>query len=120
MAGRGAAVVQATNQGATPSKPEARTAPLQPPLARPAAAAPERVTAAGSSIEAIMFGQTEVVEEALITLLSGGHGLLVGVPGLAKTKLVETLGVALGLHMRRVQFTPDLMPADILGSEILE
>ena len=55
-----------------------------------------------------------------MTLLSGGHGLLVGVPGLAKTKLVETLGTVLGLNARRVQFTPDLMPADILGSEVLE
>jgi hypothetical protein len=62
----------------------------------------------------------EVVEETFVTLLSGGHGLLVGVPGLAKTKLVETLGTVLGLDARRVQFTPDLMPADILGSEVLE
>jgi MoxR-like ATPase len=61
-----------------------------------------------------------VVDGALITLLSGGHGLLVGVPGLAKTKLVETLGTVLGLDARRVQFTPDLMPSDILGSEVLE
>jgi MoxR-like ATPase len=60
------------------------------------------------------------VEETLVTLISGGHGLLVGVPGLAKTKLVETLGTVLGLDARRVQFTPDLMPADILGSEIME
>ena len=62
----------------------------------------------------------EVVEQALVTVLAGGHGLLVGVPGLAKTKLVETLGTVLGLDTRRVQFTPDLMPADILGSEVLE
>ncbi len=67
-----------------------------------------------------IFGQEEVVEEALITLLAGGHVLLVGVPGLAKTRLVETLGVVLGLTQKRVQFTPDLMPADILGSEVLE
>src|ERR1700720_4446029 len=120
MAGRDAAVLQATNQGATPSMPEAITASLEAAVTRTAEAALERITAARSSIEAIIFGQTEVVEQALITLLSGGHGLLVGVPGLAKTKLVETLGVVLGLHMRRVQFTPDLMPADILGSEILE
>jgi MoxR-like ATPase len=112
--------VQATSQGAKPSMPEAITASLEAAVTRTAEAALERITAARSSIEAIIFGQTEVVEQALITLLSGGHGLLVGVPGLAKTKLVETLGVVLGLHMRRVQFTPDLMPADILGSEILE
>ena len=68
----------------------------------------------------VIFGQGEVVDETLITLLSGGHALLIGVPGLAKTRLVETLGTVLGLDDRRVQFTPDLMPADILGSEVLE
>ena len=67
-----------------------------------------------------IFGQDRVVEESLITLLAGGHVLLVGVPGLAKTLLVETLGTVLGLSQKRVQFTPDLMPADILGSEVLE
>lgn len=67
-----------------------------------------------------IFGQEEVIELTLITLLAGGHALLVGVPGLAKTKLVETLGTVLGLDDKRVQFTPDLMPADILGAEILE
>jgi MoxR-like ATPase len=72
------------------------------------------------SIGRVIFGQTEVIDQALITLLAGGHTLLVGVPGLAKTRLVETLGVVLGLEERRVQFTPDLMPADILGSEVLE
>src|SRR3954465_7518321 len=55
-----------------------------------------------------------------MTVLSGGHALLVGLPGLAKTKLVETLGVVLGLDARRIQFTPDLMPSDILGSEVME
>ena len=68
----------------------------------------------------IIFGQDRVVEETLITLLAGGHVLLIGVPGLGKTRLVETLGTVLGLDERRVQFTPDLMPADILGSEVLE
>ncbi len=68
----------------------------------------------------IIFGQAEVVEQALITLLCGGHALLIGVPGLAKTRLVETLGLILGLDEKRVQCTPDLMPADILGSEVLE
>ncbi len=72
------------------------------------------------SIGRVIFGQTDVIDQALITLLAGGHTLLVGVPGLAKTRLVETLGVVLGLEERRVQFTPDLMPADILGSEVLE
>ncbi len=68
----------------------------------------------------IIFGQQEVVEQALITLLCGGHALLIGVPGLAKTRLVETLGTILGLDDKRIQCTPDLMPADILGSEVLE
>ena len=68
----------------------------------------------------VIFGQEQVVEETLITLLAGGHALLVGVPGLAKTRLAETLGVVLGLDQKRVQFTPDLMPADILGSEVLD
>lgn len=68
----------------------------------------------------VIFGQEQVIEETLITLLAGGHALLVGVPGLAKTRLAETLGVVLGLAQKRVQFTPDLMPADILGSEVLD
>ena len=67
-----------------------------------------------------VIGQTQVVDQTLMTVLCGGHGLLVGVPGLAKTLLVEALGTVLGLHSNRVQFTPDLMPADILGSEVLE
>jgi MoxR-like ATPase len=61
-----------------------------------------------------------VIDEVLITLLSGGHGLLIGVPGLAKTKIVDTIGTVLGLDTKRIQFTPDLMPADIVGSEVLE
>ncbi len=80
----------------------------------------EMVAAARAAVGEVIFGQKQVVEETLVTLLAGGHGLLVGVPGLAKTKLVETLGTVLGLDSRRVQFTPDLMPADILGSEIME
>ena len=68
----------------------------------------------------VIFGQHSVVERALVALLAGGHALLVGVPGLAKTKLVETLGTVLGLDARRIQFTPDLMPSDILGSEVME
>ena len=68
----------------------------------------------------VIFGQESVVERTLVALLAGGHALLVGVPGLAKTKLVETLGIVLGLDARRIQFTPDLMPSDILGSEVME
>src|ERR1700754_5264963 len=78
------------------------------------------VRAAKTAIGAVIFGQEQVVDRALITVLSGGHALLVGVPGLAKTKLVETMGTALGLDARRIQFTPDLMPSDILGAEVLE
>jgi len=68
----------------------------------------------------VIFGQESVVERTMVALLAGGHALLVGVPGLAKTKLVETLGTVLGLDARRIQFTPDLMPSDILGSEVME
>ena len=80
----------------------------------------ERMTKVRSHIGTLIFGQQSVLDQALITLLSGGHVLLVGVPGLAKTRLTEILGTVLGLSERRVQFTPDLMPADILGSEVLE
>lgn len=80
----------------------------------------DNIARAREAIARTIFGQHEVVAETLITVLAGGHLLLVGVPGLGKTKLVETLGCVFGLEERRVQFTPDLMPADILGSEILE
>jgi len=79
-----------------------------------------RVARVRTAIGRVIFGQDEVVDQTLITLLSGGHVLLVGVPGLGKSRLVETLGVVLGLATKRVQFTPDLMPADIVGSEVLE
>ncbi|MDV7338417.1 MoxR family ATPase [Terasakiella sp. A23] len=71
-------------------------------------------------VNGIIFGQDRVIEETLVTILSGGHVLLIGLPGLGKTRLVETLGTVLGLDERRVQFTPDLMPGDIIGSEILD
>jgi len=80
----------------------------------------DRVGAVRAEVKRIIYGQDAVIDQTLITLLSGGHALLVGVPGLAKTLLVETLGTVLGLAERRVQFTPDLLPADILGSEVLE
>jgi MoxR-like ATPase len=80
----------------------------------------EKLAEARGSIGQRIIGQDKVVELALTALLSGGHGLLVGVPGLAKTLLVETLGIVMGLSTNRVQFTPDLMPGDILGSEVLE
>ena len=80
----------------------------------------EQMSAVRTGISRVIFGQEHVVDETLITLLSGGHLLLLGVPGLAKTRLVETLGTVLGLDSRRIQCTPDLMPADIVGSEILD
>ncbi|OAN55129.1 AAA family ATPase [Magnetospirillum moscoviense] len=79
-----------------------------------------RMAEARAAIGRVIFGQDRVIDETLITLLAGGHALLIGVPGLAKTRLVQTLGITLGLTDKRVQFTPDLMPADILGSEVLE
>jgi MoxR-like ATPase len=79
-----------------------------------------QVAAARQALGEVIFGQEQVVERALLTILCGSHALLVGVPGLAKTKLVEAMGTVLGLDARRVQFTPDLMPSDILGSEVLE
>lgn len=80
----------------------------------------ENLTQAQEMISRRIIGQTQVVDETLIAILCGGHGLLVGAPGLAKTRLVEVMGVVLGLNSNRVQFTPDLMPADILGAEVLE
>src|SRR5438477_5841851 len=79
-----------------------------------------QIRAAKDAISTVIFGQDRVVENALVTILSGGHALLIGVPGLAKTKLVDTLGTTLGLDSKRIQFTPDLMPSDILGAEVLE
>jgi MoxR-like ATPase len=89
-------------------------------IVRAAETTASQMRSAKAAIGAVIFGQEKVVEQALITVLSGGHALLIGVPGLAKTKLVETMGTVLGLNARRIQFTPDLMPSDILGSEVLE
>jgi MoxR-like ATPase len=83
-------------------------------------AAVGRIRAARTAIGKVIYGQESVVERAMVTILAGGHGLLIGVPGLAKTKLVETLGTVFGLTARRIQFTPDLMPSDIIGSEVLD
>ena len=71
-------------------------------------------------IAKIIIGQDAVVEQILISIFSGGHVLLIGVPGLAKTLMVDTIAKTLGLDFKRIQFTPDLMPSDILGSEILD
>ncbi|GGH38964.1 ATPase AAA [Mangrovimonas yunxiaonensis] len=73
-----------------------------------------------AEIAKIIIGQDQVVEQVLVSVFSGGHTLLIGVPGLAKTLLVKTIAQALGLDFKRIQFTPDLMPSDILGSEILD
>lgn len=89
-------------------------------IVRNAQAAAAGVQAAREALAGVIFGQDAVIERALITILAGGHALLVGVPGLAKTKLVDAMGTILGLDARRVQFTPDLMPSDILGAEVLE
>ena len=83
-------------------------------------AASERVQRAHKTAASVIFGQDAVIERTLLTLLSGGHALLIGVPGLAKTLLVDTLGKVLGIDAKRIQFTPDLMPSDIIGSEVLE
>jgi MoxR-like ATPase len=93
---------------------------LEDMIVRAAESTAAHARAAKAAIGTVIFGQDKVVEQALITILSGGHALLLGVPGLAKTKLVETMGIVLGLDARRIQFTPDLMPSDILGTEVLE
>jgi MoxR-like ATPase len=100
------------------SSAPAATPPLD--LVRETEKLGERLGLVRERVGAIIFGQDEVIEETLITLLAGGHALLIGVPGLAKTRLVETLGLVLDLEDKRIQCTPDLMPADILGSEVLE
>src|ERR1700752_3204708 len=89
-------------------------------IVRAAESTAAHIRAAKTAIGSVIFGQDRVVEQALVTVLSGGPALLRGVPGLAKTKLVDTMGTVLGLDARRIQFTPDLMPSDILGTEVLE
>ena len=93
---------------------------LEDMIVRAAETTAAHLRAAKAAIGEVIFGQDVVIERALVTVLAGGHALLVGVPGLAKTKLVETMGIVLGLDARRIQFTPDLMPSDILGTEVLE
>ncbi len=103
--------------------PEPKFAPLPPTtpdLVAEIEKLGDRLRQVRERIGRVIFGQTQVIDSSLITLLGGGHALLIGVPGLAKTRLVETLGAVLGLEAKRVQCTPDLMPADIIGSEVLE
>ncbi|HWL03573.1 MAG TPA: MoxR family ATPase [Xanthobacteraceae bacterium] len=102
-----------TFAGDTPEK-------LEDMIVRSAETTSAHIREARAAIGTLIYGQDQVVEHALITILAGGHALLIGLPGLAKTKLVETLGASLGLDARRIQFTPDLMPSDILGTEVLE
>lgn len=80
----------------------------------------DKYNALQNEIRKVIVGQEEVVEQVLLSIFSGGHALLIGVPGLAKTLLVNTVAQALGLDFKRIQFTPDLMPSDILGAEILD
>src|SRR5690606_7964349 len=80
----------------------------------------EKLVEIKRAIGNVIFGQQPVVEQTLTAILTGGHALLIGVPGLAKTRLVETVANVLGLDEKRIQFTPDLMPADIVGSEIMD
>lgn len=104
-----------------PDMPIDRPTPIDaPPRATEIEALGHRMAMVRDRIGRVIFGQEQVVEQTLITLLAGGHALLIGFPGLGKTRLVETLGTVLGLDDKRVQFTPDLMPADILGSEVME
>src|SRR5690242_20139426 len=80
----------------------------------------QKRTALVDQLSRVIVGQREVIDNVLLTIFCGGHGLIVGVPGLAKTLLVRSLGRALDLSFNRVQFTPDLMPSDITGTEILQ
>ncbi len=103
-----------------PTQATSQTEQITDAILRLAEESTATLAKARAAIGDVIFGQDAVVEQVLVTILAGGHGLLVGVPGLAKTKLVETLGTVLGLDAKRIQFTPDLMPTDILGSEILD
>ena len=80
----------------------------------------EKYSQLKQEISKVIVGQENVVDQVLIAIFSGGHALLIGVPGLAKTLMINTISQTLGLEFKRVQFTPDLMPSDILGSEILD
>src|SRR6266404_5780392 len=111
---KGSDLVTANSEALSPVSDDAM------PLLAEVEALGARLALVRERIGRVIFGQREVVDQALITLLAGGHALLIGVPGLAKTRLVETLGTTLGMDDKRIQCTPDLMPADIIGSEVLE
>src|SRR6202789_4640470 len=91
---------------------------LEDVIVRSAEQVAGQIRSAKEAISTVIFGQDRVIENTLVTILSGGHALLIGVPGLAKTKLVDTLGITLGLDAKRIQFTPDLMPSDMLRAEV--
>jgi MoxR-like ATPase len=114
MSGGMAAMPQATSNRIGPMSDDPHT------ILAATEALGARIVQVRAAIGRVIFGQDEVIDQTLITLLSGGHVLLVGVPGLGKSRLVETLGVVLGMATKRIQFTPDLMPADIVGSEVLD
>ncbi|MDP1671338.1 MAG: AAA family ATPase [Alphaproteobacteria bacterium] len=97
-----------------------RSVTVTPEIEREISHLGDKIAKVRESIGRVIIGQNGVVDQTLITILSGGHALLVGVPGLAKTRLAAAVGTVLGLNNNRIQFTPDLMPADILGSEVLE
>ena len=80
----------------------------------------KKLSSVKNEINNLVFGQNKVIDQILISILAEGHSLIIGLPGLAKTRIVNFLSIILGFETKRVQFTPDLMPADILGSEILE
>ncbi|MBL7237315.1 MAG: MoxR family ATPase [Komagataeibacter hansenii] len=114
-----------TSDAFSPSRAEPANMTISsPPDAIQAAAMADataaRLRAARAEVGKVILGQNRVIDLALTSLLAGGHALLVGAPGLGKTLLVTTIGRVMGLDARRVQFTPDLMPSDILGSEILD
>jgi MoxR-like ATPase len=100
--------------------PQSLSSPSDDAIVARIEAAGDRVKRAKAAAGKVIFGQDLVIERTLVTVLAGGHALLIGVPGLAKTLLVETLGKVLGLDAKRIQFTPDLMPSDIIGAEVLE
>src|SRR4026209_1939198 len=93
---------------------------LEDAIVRSAEQVAGQIRAAKEAVSTVIFGQDRVIENTLVTILSGGHALLIGVPGLAKTKLVETLGITLGLAANGIQATPGRMPSDILGAEVVD
>ncbi|MBL8157769.1 MAG: AAA family ATPase, partial [Anaerolineae bacterium] len=103
--------------GQTPSSPSGALTPANPEGVAEVQRAYDRIRA---EVHKVIVGQDEVLEQALLALFCGGHALIEGVPGLAKTLLVSTLARTLSLGFARIQFTPDLMPSDMTGTEVIE